>query len=317
MQEVVGFVAQALATQDDVEPIAGGYLRTTEEGLTMLAFLPIPQGGHSGLVTGVALVETRFASDIWADCDDDFIAWLNQRAAAGSFFRDARGVGCRLTYSLYHDDPLARWIAMDLLGAFGRQLAIGQGLFAMEVSRAHFHASRQVIGVSRHWAKRLPLDAFEEIADGLRQYWGIVSSAESHRLVFEVPMTADTATRGVDPDAETALITIRTDIQHPLAGVGYCATIVLPRQPPPELLTMWCTRLNALEHQQQDFAPRLGAWGKRDLGTRLVYGLFCPADAAGLNRATNIAHWMVMRALWVRTNFWTPDVGLHYRGEDA
>jgi hypothetical protein len=50
-----------------------------------------------------------------------------------------------------------------------------------------------------------------------------------------------------------------------LGGVGYLGTIALPFDPPLHQLTQWCDYLNAKEHDQEDFVPRLGAWGVRGI----------------------------------------------------
>lgn len=317
MTEVAAFVAEALAGRKEVEPIATGYRLSLEHGVTTLTFRPLSDSNDDNAVAAIATVETRFAKGAMpADFDEEGIAWLNRRAVFGSFFRDAAGLGCRLTYPLDKDDPGARWVAMHLLEALGGQLSYCVGIGQIEISSAHYRASRQAFGAPRHWTARLSLEAFEEIAAGLRQRWGFSAGATPSRLMFQVPLAAGAAARAADPEAEAAVIWIRTDVQHPLAGVGYCATLTLPRQPPRELLTMWCTQLNALEHEHQHLSPKLGAWAKRDLGRQIIYGMFWPVDQAGVNPATNLAHWMVLRAAWIGKTLWRPEVGLHLHRRD-
>jgi hypothetical protein len=52
-------------------------------------------------------------------------------------------------------------------------------------------------------------------------------------------------------------------VAHPIAGVGYTATIALPIDPPSANIPAFCRELNEAERAMQDFVPRLGAWGMR------------------------------------------------------
>ena len=114
----------------------------------------------------------------------------------------------------------------------------------------------------------------------------------------------------IDPAAETAMLHVSTDISHPLAGVGFLATIALPFDPPIDHLAAVSLLLNNLEHQQHDFVPRNGAWGARSMGTELVYSMFWPTADGNLAFQSMIMNWMVIRATWLRENFWLPGLGL-------
>lgn len=313
--EVADFVAEALAGRQDIEPFASGYRHSADIGTTTLTFHA--SSGADSRLPSIAMVESRFTPGVVPDFDDEGIAWLNRRAVFGSFFRDAHGTGCRATYPLENDFLDPGWQAQHLLKALSDQRAFGIAIGLMDLSLEDCLASRKMFRVPRHWATRLPSEVLEKTVHYLGQQFGLPASAGPASLVFEAPLTADARTRIVDPEAETALVSIRTDVQHPVAGVGYCVTIMLPRQPPPELLTMWCMRLNALEHQQERFWPRLGAWGKRELGTRLVYGMFWPTDEAHAGEVRMLALEMADRVNWIAGNLWLPGVGLHFRQDIA
>ncbi|MBR0643663.1 hypothetical protein [Plastoroseomonas hellenica] len=313
--EVADFVAEALAGRQDIEPFAGGYRHSADIGTTTLTFHA--SSGADSRLTSIAMVESRFTPGVVPDFDDDGIAWLNRRAVFGSFFRDAHSTGCRATYPIDNGFLEPDWQARRLLNALSDQRAFGIAIGLMDLSLEHCLASRKMFRVPRHWATRLPSEGLEKVAHYLEQQFGLPATAGPASLVFEAPLTSGATTRIVDPEAETALISIRTDVQHPVAGVGYCVTIMPPRQPPSELLTMWCTKLNTLEHQQERFWPRLGAWGKRELGTRLVYGMFWPTDEADAGEVRMLALEMADRVNWIAGDLWLPGVGLHLQRDTA
>lgn len=315
--EVADLVAEALARRQDIEPIATGYRHSTELGTTTLTFHAPSSGDTKGHLAAIAMIETRFAPGPWSDFDDEDIARLNCRAVFGCFFRESDAIGCRATYPLTKNSPGPRWHAQRLLDALSWQRDFGVAIGLMDLSWKDRLASREIFKVPRHWAARLPSEEFEKAVHNLGQKFGLPAAAGPASLVFEVPLTGHARTRIVDPEAETALVSIRTDVQHPVAGVGYCVAIMLPRQPPPELLTMWCTRLNAFEHQQEKFWSRFGAWGKRELGTRLVFGMFWPTDEADGGAVGILALEMIDRVRWIASDLWLPGIGLHLQRDTA
>lgn len=312
MTKAAQFIAEALAGQQEIEPITRGYRRVQPEGTTELIFRSAAGGSSDFPLTSIATVETRFAPETLPDFSEGWMARFNRRAVFGSFFRDAEGIGCRLTYSLYKHESAARWVADYLLDALGQQLAYGFGVARAELSEEDYHAARAAYFSDRDWVEPLASAAFEDIAQMFRPQ--VPSSMPLPAgIVLQVPIANRTA---LEASPDTARVTVRTDILHPVAGVGYYATIALPRSPAPELLMMWCTQLNAFEHAQEDFVPRLGAWGMRNLDAEIVYGMFWPTDRADANAVRNIANWMMRRALWIGNRLWTPGVGLRFR-EDA
>jgi hypothetical protein len=114
----------------------------------------------------------------------------------------------------------------------------------------------------------------------------------------------------ISPTAETALLHVSVDTPHPLAGVGYVATIALPYDPPDSEIPFWCRFLNEQEHKMQDFVPRLGAWGMRALNKELVYSMFWPTDRADGTLDGTIMNWMVLRTFWLKKHYWSSGAGL-------
>lgn len=304
-------VAETLARYPQFEPIATGYRHSDELGTTTLTFHVTAGGNSETRVDAIAAIETRFTPGPLSDFDDERIAWVNRRAVFGSLFRDANGIGCRATYPLDKNFPDPAWQARRLLNALNwqRRAAFATGL--IDLSREDYLTSRKMLKLAPHWAVRLPSEALERTAHYLEQRFGLLATAGPTSLVFDVLLTEGTRTGVVPLQAETARISIRTDAQHPIAGVGYCATIVLSPQPPPELQTMWCTRLNALEHRQERFWPRFGAWGKRQRGVLLVYGMFHPTTNADADDVGILALEMIDRVHWIASDLWTPGIGLH------
>ena len=113
----------------------------------------------------------------------------------------------------------------------------------------------------------------------------------------------------IDSSTQTALLHVSTDVLHPLAGVGYLATIALPRDPDPREATQLCSALNELEMLQTDFVPRLGAWGLRGLDDDLAYTMFIPTDEPFLN-FSSLINWSILRAIWIRDYCWDQDRGI-------
>jgi hypothetical protein len=316
MAEVIDLIADSLAGRDDIVRIEDGYSKAGPGmhylASTKLTFRRLPGSGGDAPLLAVATVETRFEPVDWGE---EGVAWVNRRAAMGTFLREDGGVICRLVYPLYRRDPDARSVANYLLAAFEQQVVLGYAINAMDRDGRNYQFWRSRISCPRLWTTPLPASAFGNLAVALQQY-GRVTALGPSGVVMDVSLVEAAAALPAVPDADAARISIRTDVQHPLAGTGYCATLTLPRAPSRELLPQRCTQLNAIEHRQADFAPRLGAWGMRDLCTQIVYGMFWPTDRASTTAVTKVAHWMVRRALWIRRSLWMPGSGLSLSEED-
>ena len=150
---------------------------------------------------------------------------------------------------------------------------------------------------------------FQETAELLNDR-GIVSTIEDGRVTAEVVLSGSATSRMRDPKAETALLGVKTHVPHPLAGVGYLATIALPIDPHRSVLPAWSAILNEQELASTDFVPRLGAWGVRGAGNELVYSQFIPMDLPMRGLQSTIMWWMIKRTIWLRDTFWAPNRGL-------
>jgi hypothetical protein len=195
----------------------------------------------------------------------------------------------------------------------GEQLALGFGIAESEFVPISLAGNRANLEFPRTWASRIQPLAFETIAANFRER-GFLSTLGPHGLVLEVPLAGDSPSRMLDPKAETALLHVSVDVPHPIAGVGYAATIAFPFDPPSSDIPAYCRDLNEAEHAMQDFVPRLGAWGMRSLDSELVYSMFWPTDQVHTNLPGTIMNWMVLRTLWIKSQYWIPGSGLAKRG---
>lgn len=236
-------------------------------------------------------------------------ARLNRRCAFGSFHQSDGGIRCKLTFSIYEQEPAAQWVAEILLTALGHQFAFGIAAAQAEVSEDLLRANRANLEYPRQWTRSVP---HQEIADCVAQFRerGFVSTVGPHGLVLEVPLAKGARSLMLVPTSETALIHTSTDIRHPMAGVGYLGTIALSFDPPPNQITGWSEHLNTQEHDQEDFVPRLGAWGVRGMNDQLVYSVFWPANHGNVKVLSNIANWLIQRTHWLRENYWAAGIGL-------
>jgi hypothetical protein len=194
-----------------------------------------------------------------------------------------------------------------LLRALDEQLAFGVGTSQSELSNDLLRANRANLEYPRAWSQLPRPEAFGDAAARFNER-GFVSTHDSHTLVLEVLLADGVPSRMVDPGAETALLHVTLDAPHPTAGVGYLSTIALPFDPPVSEIPHWCSFLNNREHEQEDFVPRLGAWGIRGTNDEIVYSQFWPTDRDGMH--VTMMNWMIQRALWIKNRFWKSGEGL-------
>jgi hypothetical protein len=218
-------------------------------------------------------------------------------------------MGMRMTFSVYEEEPAATWVVEILLQTLGHQLAFGIGAAQSEISDELLRGNRANLEYPHRWAVTTPAGAYEEVAAEFNRR-GLVSTPAADGILLEVALADGAPTRMLDPRAETALLTASTGVSHPIAGVGYLATIALPIKSEPAAIDAWCAYLNNAEHMQEDFVPRLGAWCARGLHDELVHCLFWPSDRGEKVTLQNIASWTVARALWLKREYWIPGVGL-------
>jgi hypothetical protein len=312
MSEIEDLVLGELSKACEMEAIERGFAWQRGEDVTRLWFKPTTVLPDEFGLCATAVVETVFRERLPAPAAPE-LARLNRRACFGSFFTDNGRLGIRATYCIYDKEPAARWVAIALLRAMGEQLALGYGIAQSEWLPETLAGNRANLEYRRRWAEPQDPQVFDVIASQFRQR-GLVSTRGAHGLVLEVTLGGESPSRMFDPKAETALLHVSTDVPHPIAGVGYAATIALPYDPASAEIPSWCSWLNDAESAMQDFVPRLGAWGMRSLDSELVYSLFWPTDRSDRGLPSTIMNWLVKRTMWLKKRYWQSGVGLVRQG---
>lgn len=309
--QIEELVLGELAKQSELQAIDRGFVWQRGADVSQLTFEPTTvEPGDFGLCA-TARIETIFG-DRGPVPGPEAIAKLNRRACYGAYFVENGKLGIRASYCIYDKEPASRWVAIALLRAMGEQLALGFGIVHSEFVPESLPANRSNLEYPRTWSEPPDPAVFERMATEFTNR-GLISTRGRHGLVLEVPLSGDKPSRMLDPRAETALLHVSTDVPHPLAGVGYFASIAIPFDPPPGTTPAWCQYLNEVERTMQDFVPRLGAWGMRSLDGELVYSMFWPTNRAEGALAGTIMNWMVQRTLWLRERFWVPGQGVSMR----
>ncbi len=310
MSQIEQLIGEHLA-KHDVQKLPSGFRFNRTHGATDLTFTPANNFRDDFKLSSIATVRTRFTKGIPPFTSNE-LNRLNRRAVFGNFMSGESGIELQLTFSIYENEPAFDWVIEILLKAFGEQLALGLGIAQSDATEELLRFNRSNLEYPRAWKNQPAREAFVKSAEAFCKR-GLVSTAEQNGLTLEVPLTPGPASRMLDPNAETALIRISTDVPHPVAGVGYLCTIALPYDPPKNEISSWCEHLNSVEHAQADFVPRMGAWAIRGLDDEIVYSLFWPTTGE-TDQHANLANWMVQRTLWAREQFWEPKKGLFRNG---
>ncbi|MCZ7660796.1 MAG: hypothetical protein M5U07_24585 [Xanthobacteraceae bacterium] len=314
MSAVEDLVLGELAKDAELEALERGFRGQRGPHETRLWFEATDRRSDDEPVA-TAFVETLFDGS-WPAPDDPDLARVNRRAVFGSFFSENGRFGLRASCCIYEDEPEWQSVAVLLLRTMDEQASMGHGIAQCEFAPDALPVQRADLGYPRTWTAAQPPDAFERTAARFREH-GLLSLPGDDSLILELPLDDGAPSRTIDPTAETALVHVTVGIPHPVAGVGYLATMVLPFDPPRHAIPGWCRRLNAEEHRMHHFAPRLGAWGMRGPGTELAYSLFWPTAHGIGGFVSGITNWSVRRALWIRERFWQSGRGLCAERSDA
>lgn len=308
MSAIESIVLGELKHQPELTPIERGVVWKRPDGDTRLWFTPTSAAPGEFQLCSIAHIETIFGprAGTWRE---DEIARLNKRVCFGYFTTEGERLKLKATFSIFEKEPAARWVVAVLLRALGEQLALGFGLGESFRVPETLPGNRSNLEYPRQWKRPQDVTIFEKTAERFRRN-GLMSTAGDQAIVLEVSLDGGSPSRMLDPNAETALLHVLADVKHPLAGCGYYATIALPYDPDREQLPRVCANLNSQEELQEDFVPRLGAWGMRSLDTELVYSLFWPTDHPDDGLPGTIMNWMVQRTLWVKDNYWKSGVGI-------
>jgi hypothetical protein len=176
----------------------------------------------------------------------------------------------------------------------------------LERQRAH-HAMPSV------WARPVDPDALRA-ATGMLRERGLAASHDAATVWAELPLSGDCPSRSIDPLAETAVLQVDTKVPHPIAGVGYLATISLPLAVAADDAAEVCRRLNAMELACVDFVPRLGAWGLHGPNAVVAYSCFMPSVEPSPALPVSLMWWLAVRAAWLRDQVWIAGRGLTLDG---
>jgi hypothetical protein len=294
-----------------LERIEQGYrlVHPQGAGVSSLRLLPVDGAGEGPRVLAVAEIVAEYNAAGLPSFHPKGLQRLNAMAIHGAYhLRDGRlhQIG---QFSIYSHEPAVHLATQTILNAFGGQLPLGRSTMLATTSAEALAQQRAHHALPREWQKPLDEQSLQR-ATAMFQQSGFAAANNAKAVWAEIPMSGTCPSRSIDPQADTALLQVNMGTPHPIAGTGYLATISLPLTQGSENAAEICRRLNALELEQADFVPRLGAWGLH--GTEDIPGYSCflpyaePVD--GLHMA--IMWWCITRAAWLKDRYWTPRVGL-------
>jgi hypothetical protein len=308
--EVEERIHQALISHP-LERIEDGYrlVHKSGAGISTLRLLPADEVRDGQHVVAIAEIVAKYNSAGLPSFHETGVERLNARAVHGAYQLSGRNLLQTAKFSIYSDEPAVHLAAQSILNAFGAQLPIGLSIALSTTSAAAQEQQRAHHALPREWQIPLGEESLQAARTTLQQR-GLAASNDRTAVWAELPLSGDCPSRSIDPAAETALLQVKTGISHPIAGAGYLSTISLPFTQAPADSVAICRRLNALELEQVDFAPRNGAWGLHGPNGLPAYSCFIPAAEPldGLHMA--IMWWCVRRAAWLRDRVWQARAGL-------
>jgi len=307
ISEVEARIHKALEAHP-LEKIDGGYRRVHETGTSTLRLLPANVIRDQLHVVAIAEIDTKYATAGLPPFNALGVQRLNATAVHGAYhFKDGK-LRQTAQYSIYANEPAVHLAAQSILNAFGAQLPIGRSTALAAISPTVLEQQRAHHAMPRQWQKPLDEESLKA-ATNLLQGRGLAASNDQTGVWAEFPLSGDCPSRAIDPQAETALLQVTVAVPHPIAGAGYLSTITLPLASVPPNSAEICRRLNAMELEQVDFVPRLGAWGLQGPHDLPGYCCFIPCAEPWGDLHITLMWWCVMRAAWIRERFWTPKAG--------
>jgi hypothetical protein len=308
--EVEERVHKALA-RHPLERIEHGYrlVHPQGAGTSILRLLPVNAVRDGLHVVSIAEIVAEYSPAGLPSFHAAGVQRLNSWAVHGAYHLDNGRLSQAAQYSIYSDEPAVHLAAQSILNAFGGQLPLGRSTALATTSAAALRQQRAHHRMPARWSRALDLDALIAATAALQQR-GLVASNDSTAVWAELPLSGDCPSRSIDPQAETALLQVNAGIPHPIAGAGYLATISLPLARAPVNSAAICARLNALEFEEIDFVPRLGAWGLHTPDDLPGYSCFIPSAEPLGGLHMSMMWWCVRRAAWLRDRFWQAQAGL-------
>jgi hypothetical protein len=292
-----------------LEKIEFGYRREHETGSTTLRLLPMNEMRDSLHLVAVAEIDTKYSPAGLPAFHATGVQRLNAMAVHGAYHQRERRLRQTAQYSVYSNETAVHLVVQNILNAFGGQLPIGRSTALATSSAAVLEQQRAHHAMPQQWQTPLDEESLKAAASML-QGRGLAASNNATSVWAELPLSGECPSRSIDPQAETALLQVSVGIPHPVAGVGYLAAISLPLTQAPADSAEVCRRLNALELEQSEFVPRLGAWGLQGANNLPGYSCFIPCAEPWGDLHTTLIWWCARRAAWLRDRFWAMKVGL-------
>jgi hypothetical protein len=308
--EVEERIHKSLASHP-LERIEHGYrlVHPQGAGISTLRLLPVNEIREGARVVSIAEIGAEYTSAGLPSLHVAGVQRLNSWAVHGAYHVEEGRLRQTAQYSIYADEPAVHLAVQSILNAFGGQLPLGRSTVMAMTSAAVLKQQRAHHAMPARWSKPLEEQALVAATEALRER-GLAASNNATAVWAEFPLSGDCPSRSIDPEAETALLQVHVGTPHPIAGAGYLATISLPLKQPPVNSPEICARLNALERQETEFVPRLGAWGLHVPDDLPGYSCFIPSTEPLGALHMNLMWWCVRRAAWLRDRFWTAKVGL-------
>jgi hypothetical protein len=292
-----------------LEKIELGYRRAHETGVSTLRLSPRNEV-HDGLhLVAIAEIVTEYNAAGIPSFHAAGIQRLNAMAVYGAYDLSNGKLRQTAQFSIYSNESAVHLIVQSILNAFGGQLPLGRSTALAATSAAALEQQRAHHAMPREWRKPLDEESLKA-ATTMLQERGLAASNDQTRMWAELPLSGDCRSRSIDPQAETALLQVNVGIPHPIAGAGYLSTISLPLAQAPPGSAEICRRLNALELEQSDFVPRLGAWGLHGPNDLPGYCCFIPCAEPYGGMHMGIMWWSARRAAWIRDRFWAANSGI-------
>jgi hypothetical protein len=311
--EVEERIHNALA-RHPLERIEHGYrlVHPSGAGTSTLRLLPVNAEGNGPQVVSIAEVAAEYDSGL-PSFHPVGVQRLNSWAVHGAYHHSSGRLRQTAQFSIYANEPAVHLAAQSILNAFGGQLPLGRSIALAATSAAVLKQHRAHHALPHQWRTPLDQESLNAASAMLRQR-GLAASNSATSVWAELPLSGDCPSRSIDPQAETALLQVNMGVPHPIAGAGYLGTISLPLTQAPADSAEICARLNALELQEVDFVPRLGAWGLHVPDDLPGYSCFIPSAEPLGGLHTAIMWWCARRAAWLRDRFWKAKAGLHLDG---
>jgi hypothetical protein len=294
-----------------LERIESGYRLVHPEaaGVSILKLLPVSEIDEATQVAAIAEIVAEYNAVGLPPFHAAGVQRLNAMAVHGAYHLRNGRLRQIAQFTIYRNEPAPRLAAQTILNAFGAQLPIGRSIALATTSAGVLEQQRAHHAMPRQW--RNPVDEQSlQAARSIFQQRGLAASNNAVAMWAELPLSGDCPSRSIDPHAETALLQVNMGTPHPIAGAGYLSTISLPSAQAPQNCAEICRRLNAVELEQSDFVPRLGAWGLHGDNDLPGYSCFIPCAAPIESLHAALMWWCVTRAAWLRDRFWAAKTGL-------